>query len=168
MGFKNSAPRKEVATAFCFLIFSTLYLGFALRLKVGTAGNPGPGFFPIVIGVLLSVCSLILLLRLFRTKDTPEAGPTVSAASRRNYGSIVGIFACTLAYPFVLDMLGFFVATAGAVFIMFVLLNPRRPIIAFSLAIGLAAVSFLVFPILLGVAFPFGRIDEFLYHLIGG
>ncbi len=168
MPFKHNALKQEVVTAVGFLIFSALYLGFALRLKVGTAGNPGPGFLPIVIGALLSVCSVILLLRLFRNKSNTAADIPVPAASPGNYRSIAGIFACTLGYPFVLDMAGFFVSTMGVVFIMFLLLNPRRPLAAFGLAMGLAGVSFLVFPILLGVAFPFGRIDEFLYHLFGG
>ena len=137
-------------------------------MKVGTAGNPGPGFLPIVIGALLSACSLILLLRLLRKKDAPADDFPVPAASRGNYRSIAGIFACTLGYPFFLEMFGFFVSTAGAVFIMFLLLSPRRPFAAFGLAVGSAGLSFLIFPILLGVAFPFGRIDEFLYHLFGG
>lgn len=168
MGFNNSVSRKEAVTAVGFLVFSTLYLGSALRLKVGTAGNPGPGFLPILIGVWLSVCALVWLVRLFVKKDAPPADRPEPAPPRGNYRSIAGIFACTLGYPFVLEMLGFFVSTTGAVFIMFLLLSPKRPFAAFGLAVGLAGVAFLVFPILLNVPFPFGRIDEFLYRLFGG
>ena len=94
MGFNNSVSRKEAVTAVGFLVFSTLYLGSALRLKVGTAGNPGPGFLPILIGVWLSVCALVWLVRLFVKKDAPPAdrpepapppvGSTIVLATIRN------------------------------------------------------------------------------------
>jgi hypothetical protein len=168
MEFKDSSRRKEFFAAFSFLLFSVTYLGVSLRLKGGTASNPGPGFLPVIVGVLLSACSVILLFRLFKSEAKTEAAVAPLEPTRQNQPSIAGIFACTIVYPFALEILGFFLSTATTVFIMFLLLNPRRPFRAFYLSIGSAAVSFFVFSVLLGVAFPFGVLDEFFYHLIGG
>ena len=156
----------EMVVAISLSGFSLFYLINSFRLKLGTAENPGPGFFPVILGGLFLLCTTIYLIRGFRAKKLVAEGD-VPAERGTHFCLILGILACTVAYSLVLETLKFIVSTAAVAFVMFILLNPRKPVYAFLLASTMSVVAFLVFSRLLGVGLPFGVIEEFLFK-IGG
>jgi hypothetical protein len=165
MDLKHKGNEK-IISAILFL-GSWLYLISSLKLKIGTHKIMGPGFFPIVIGVLLIVCIGAHLVRLFKEKPEGEATHAAPFWKERNYLAVIGILACTTAYPFVLEYLKFIVSTLLAGFAMLMLLRPKSVIFPFFLSLAIAVGFFLLFSRLFGVALPSGPIEELLFR-IGG
>lgn len=165
MASEHRNRRHEVVAGLAFLGVALGYLALALPLKRGTINNPGPGFMPLLIGASLALCSVAFLVRTVRGRQT--AGLPREPIHRGTV-TIWGIAGCTLAYPFALDGMGFFLSAAAASLAMLLLLQPRRWAWAFATALISAFVCFLVFPIALGVSFPFGAVDEILYHIVRG
>lgn len=157
---------KEALTGIAFLVFALAYLALGFRLKLGTVGIPGPGFLPLVIGAALAACSLCFLFRTARSARPSRVKAPGAPGNAR--AAVYGIPACTLAYPFGLDTFGFLAATTGAALAMLLLLQPRRFAWALATAALTAVIGFLVFPVALGVSFPFGHADEWLYRLVRG
>ena len=147
--------------------FSLFYFFSCFRLKMGTLHNPGPGLIPGVIGGFLVICTTIYLIRVFGKKSfRGERGETVPEAGR-NYRAIIGILACTIVYPLILETLKFLLSTFTVAFVMLVLLKPKRPFFSLLLALGMAVASFLIFSRLLGVPLPSGFLEILLFR-IGG
>jgi hypothetical protein len=165
MNLKHKGNEK-VISAILFL-GSWLYLIFSLKLKIGTHKIMGPGFFPIFIGVLLIVCIGAHLMRLFKEKPEGEAAQATPFWKGRNYLAVIGILACTTAYPFVLGYLKFIVSTFLAGFAMLMFLKPKSIIFSCFLSLAMAVGFFLLFSRLFGVALPSGPIEDLLYR-IGG
>lgn len=164
---EGKSRRKDKVTAVILFGFSLFYFISCLRLKLGTAKNPGPAFIPVAIGGLLLLCTALYLIRVFGAKSPGAERGGPAAEEGKNYRAIIGIIACTVVYPFILETLKFTVSTLTVAFVMLVLLKPQRPVSSFFLALGMAVATFLVFSRLLGVALPSGFLEDFLFR-IGG
>jgi len=162
---EGKGRRNEKITAVILLGFTLLYSYGSLRLKLGSFKYPGPGLFPVVIGGLLVVCSIFYLVRAFRARPPGAANADAAMGKEMNYRVIIGIVACTILYPFILEMLKFVISTTMVAFVMLFLLKPQRAVFSFLLALGMAIVSFLVFYRLLGVALPSGFLEDFLFRI---
>lgn len=154
-------------TAAILLGFSLLYFFKGLSLQVGVPKNPGPGFIPVIIGILLVSCTGFYVVRVFRKADLEGKGEGTSEEEKKNYVAILGITACAILFPLFLETLKFLITTFVVSFFMLVLLKPKKRAFAFLLAAGMSVSSFLIFSRLLGVALPMGFLETFLFR-IGG
>lgn len=161
----GNGRRKEKIIAVVLVGFSVLYLVSSFRLAIGNPRNPGPGFFPIVIGGILTVCTVVYLTRVIR-RGMPREEATTSAA-RKNYRAIAVIVASGIVYPLILGTLKFLVSTFAVTFCMLYILKPQRLFSSIFLALAMVIASFIVFSRLLGVGLPMGPLEVFLFH-IGG
>ena len=157
----------EKITAVILLVFSLLYFFKGLSLQVGVPKNPGPGFIPVIIGTLLVSCTGFYLVRLFRKRDLEGKGEKTSAEEKKNYVAILGITACAILFPLILETLKFLMTTFVVSFFMLVLLKPKKRAFAFLLAAGMSVSSFMIFSRLLGVALPMGFLETFFFRLGG-
>jgi len=157
----------EKITAAILLVFSLLYFFKGLSLQVGVPKNPGPGFIPFIIGVLLVLCTGFHLVRVFRKGDLEGKGEKTSEGEKKNYAAILGITACAVLFPLVLETLKFLMTTLVVSFFMFLVLKPKKRAFAFLLAAGMSVSSFLIFSRLLGVALPMGFLETFFFRLGG-
>jgi putative tricarboxylic transport membrane protein len=164
---KGRSRVNEKITAAILLIFSLLYFCKGLSLQVGVPKNPGPGFIPFIIGILLISCSGFYLVRVFRKADLEGNGRKTSGGEKRNYAAILGITACAILFPLVLETLKFLMTTFVVSFFMFLVLRPKKRAFAFFLAAGMSVSSFLIFSRLLGVGLPMGFLEAFFFHLGG-
>ncbi len=80
-------------------LFAVLGLKFDYYGLLG----PGPGFFPVWIGLILAGSCLILLVQTFFRHDDPQPFFLSSAAARR----VLGLAASLVAAWLVLDVVGF-------------------------------------------------------------
>jgi putative tricarboxylic transport membrane protein len=158
---------KEKVIASILFVFSLLYTFNAFRLKPGTIKNPGPGFIPIFVGVLLLLCTILYLIRIFSLRSLDEKKAKDTLTEPVNYRAILGILASTMIYPFLLPALKFVISTMAVTFAMVIVLKPRRPVYTLFFASVASISAFLIFARLLGVALPAGYIEEILYR-IGG
>lgn len=120
-------------------------------------GRPGPALFPFVLGVLFSVCALILLLRGLRSRDL---GVQLSAWTReRRY--VVNWFAFILAvvaYQLISPVVGFLPTAIVLMFLLMKLLHvPTRMALVVSVACAFG-IHFLFAKLLL-VPLPWGWLE---------
>jgi hypothetical protein len=153
--------------AVVLFVFSLIYFSSGFKYKIGTHKVMGPGFFPLLIGVLLLVCTGIHLLRVMKIKGREDGEAETSAGEGVNYRAIVGIIACAVGYPLILEYAKFVPSTFAAGFAMLLLLKPKSLISSFLLSAGMAVGCFLIFSRLFGVALPSGPIEDLLFR-IGG
>ncbi|MFB3887834.1 MAG: tripartite tricarboxylate transporter TctB family protein [Thermodesulfobacteriota bacterium] len=134
----------ELRSGFFFLGLSIFVLWESLRLGLGTPKVPGAGFLSFCVGLVLSVLSVVLIVRGWGVRDPLEShSPRVILA-----------LACLFAYSLLLDQIGFIVATFFLVGILFRLGEPRRWWALLGMSALVTFLAYLVFGILLHVYFP--------------
>jgi putative tricarboxylic transport membrane protein len=123
-----------------------------IRLNPGTLHNPGPGFLPLVMALLLILFSLFILVRGLIKPMKP-----VSRFSWRRPALVV---ASVFFYGLLLDLVGFLISTFILTFILFGLLikSKNRWPKVFLYAAATALVAWLIFSVALSVPFPPARL----------
>lgn len=159
--------RQEKAIGIGLFAFSLIYFYGSTQLKLGVVENPGAGFMPTVIAVLLLGATSLYLYQLFSSK--------VSSADKRSEeeklqgGNAVTLYlgGCLVLYPILLSTVDFLIATAFLVYGSLRLLQYRNKCWSAVLAVILPAVTYFVFAKILGVALPTGILEVLLLR-VGG
>ena len=159
--------RKQILISLILLGFSLFYLIASLKLKMGTHKVMGPGFFPLVTGCLLLVCTVVYLVRVLAQRAREREAVKPAPRAEKNYRAVAGILVCTAAFPLILEYLKFVGSTFIVGFAMLLLLRPKSILFSLLLSIAIAVGCFLIFSRLFGVSLPFGPMEELLFR-IGG
>jgi hypothetical protein len=140
--------RLELSIALVIFALGASMAGTAWHMPMGTANLPGPGFMPLVIGVLMAVTALAIAARCVAIANRAEE--PVSLGHRLIYAT----FAVLLGVAWLLERVGFLIS---AFLFMFVLLATLSPLNWRRSALGAAAVvalSYLFFSLVLGLSLP--------------
>jgi len=121
----------------------------ASKLPFGGLRNPGPGFFPWWLGLVLLLLGVVLLVQAIRER----AG--AGAAAERPW-KVLLLLAVLAVYVLVLDAAGYLIATFLVVVFMLRVLEPQRWSVALGVAALAAAGSYVLFAVWLGVPLPAG------------
>jgi putative tricarboxylic transport membrane protein len=129
----------------------------------GWEGEAGPRGFPLLLGGALGALGLYMSVSAFRSHPAPAADEDRIEPPTRSEVRTVGLTMLVfLAYAFLLDKLGFLVATpimvAGALWLV---VGQRSWLTILILAAGLTVGSYLVFSVLMPVRLPEGSWLEF-------
>jgi putative tricarboxylic transport membrane protein len=89
------------AVPLVLLVVVGVYLTLALRLPFGTAARPGPGFYPVIIGMLAVVVALAATASAFRGVRSAVVVELDHASRRRVVISVVALVAFCLCLPWV-------------------------------------------------------------------
>ncbi len=132
------------------LALAAFFIWQATNIQTSFITDPvGPKTFPIIIGVLLGVSSVVIMLR-------PEPRPDWPAAGRlAEIGLAVVVL---LAYTYALPEVGFVIATAVAAAFLSWRLG-TAPVQALIAGIGISVGIYVVFHLILGLSLakgPFG------------
>ncbi|HEV7407737.1 MAG TPA: tripartite tricarboxylate transporter TctB family protein [Bradyrhizobium sp.] len=124
----------------------------------------GPGFYPaIVLSFMAAASALLVVQDVMKQRAPAEAG--VSDAPRRNYRLVVIAFAIVGAYVALLPLLGFRLATVLFVGTLQAVLDrpksARQWVVLAAIALGTAAVSYIIFERYLLVLLPRGAWTSF-------
>jgi hypothetical protein len=142
----------ERLLALAVLAASGGYLAAALPLARGTAARPGPGFFPLAVGVFGAAVALAWVATTLRRAPAAAGGAAPVADGRGRVVTTVGLLA---GYCLLLPWTGY--PAAAFVFTGLLLrgLGARWPA---ALAIGLASAvgSYYLFAVVLEVPLPRG------------
>lgn len=120
------------------------------KLPLGTVRNPGQGFFPWWISVVIAGLALVLLTQAL------TSGSSASQPARGRIAKVVALLLALAAYTLLLDFLGYLICTFLLVLFMLRATNPHRWRIALSMALLTAVGSYVVFAIWLRVPLPRG------------
>jgi putative tricarboxylic transport membrane protein len=149
-----SARLGELAMAAVLLATGLFFVWRAALLPFGGLGLPGPGFFPLILGVALSILSVAMLYRTARE----HAGGVVYLGHR----NVLIVFVALLGLAFTFEKADSYV-TLGVFTAVLLLLVARAPLWKTVLAVVLGMVGvYLVFRVALGVRLPAGEFWDLL------
>ncbi|MBM3487857.1 MAG: hypothetical protein FJX67_14695 [Alphaproteobacteria bacterium] len=149
----------------------TIALGLAavFAVVVGTAlGYPRDArLFPVIIGTGGLVLSLALAILALMGRNVAAAGTTPDMASEEAGAGPARFALAVLAAPvfgLLLWLVGFWIATAVAVYAIPWLMGYRHRLKLLLLALGTIAAHVVTFPLLLKVPLPVGELGEWFLH----
>ena len=129
----------------------------------GSLKFPGPGYYPMLVGIFLIATSLgcvIQALVAHRPSDVAASEP--GTASRRGVAKAAALLVLLAAYAFFLPLIGFPIAIFTFLLAAIRIFGYRKwPIVAL-IAAGLTVVSYLTFVTWLKVPLPLGVVGDLL------
>lgn len=132
------------------LFVALAYIASATQIQTSFLADPvGPRSFPILVGAVAAISSLVMIFRPDPDPDWPIL---------RTWGSLAVAVVVLVGYAYSLKPMGFIVPTAIAAAILSYQISPNRKMAALSGA-GLSVGLFILFKFALGlglVAFPKG------------
>ena len=138
------------------LTLSGAYLATAWSLPAGTVARPGPGFFPVIVGVFGAAVALTWVLTVLRRQPAAAGGPPTLAAGRRRVGATTALL---VGFCLALPWTGYPPAAFLFTGLLLRALGAAWPA-ALAIALAGAAVSFYGFAGLLGVPLPRGALAD--------
>ena len=163
------AYHRDRITATALLAFAIVWCVVVWQtIPVGSPGSVGPRAFPLGLGILLAVLSGLLLVRAQVRKrietaadeadDTPDDSTSMSGAHEGTYLRMVfSVFAVIVAYGFLMEKIGFVLATLVTIpAMMMLVLGIRDPLRIAGMAFAMTFGCWLVFGKLLGAYLPPG------------
>jgi putative tricarboxylic transport membrane protein len=148
------------------LAVAVVYEIMALNMPRGTITYPGPGFFPMAVGVFLIATVLgCLLQEILKRKpdpspDSPVAGEAVSVG--RYFGKTFQLTALMIGYILALTPLGFPIAICIFMVISIRIFGSRHWVFAVVIAAVITVVSYISFVLWLKVPLPLGILEQIL------
>jgi putative tricarboxylic transport membrane protein len=144
-----SERRAEMLAAAALAIVGALFAWQSTRLDLGRVGLPGPGFFPLLLGVMLMVCAGAIGIGQWRS----SAGGTVELGHR----DVLITVACLLAVPLLFEPLGAYLTLGLFGGAMLVLVGRVALPLAIAAAVLAMAACWGFFQLLLGLQLPAGQ-----------
>ena len=127
----------------------------AIRSQEGYAAT-GPRFAPLLVGVLLLVLSLLFLARTVVRPDIELAERAAREAATTGFARPAAVVAALVAYAFLMEPLGYVVATA-LFFVATARILGSRALLRDALAgVAIGLVMYVAFTQFLGVDLPAG------------
>jgi len=145
--------KKDFRGGLVWLVFGAVLCVESYRLNIGTLHNPGPGFYPFVVGLTLLLFSFILL---FSSIFLEKEGFTEKTEEKSNKKNILLIVFLLLLYAIVYEYLGFIVSTLLFIICILKIIERKRWLVAISFAIFTAAFSYVLFNLWLNANLPKG------------
>ncbi|OGP69024.1 MAG: hypothetical protein A2170_06145 [Deltaproteobacteria bacterium RBG_13_53_10] len=137
---------RELRSGLFFFGLSLLVLWESFRVELGTFKEPGSGFLSLFAGMGVLALSLVLIVRGWRIREPGKPH------SHRVTFALISLF----IYSFVLDSLGFIVATFFLVGVLLRLGQPRPWWFLIGVSALVTFISYLIFGVFLHVYFPRG------------
>lgn len=128
------------------LAFGALFSFGAFWHSVGTLDEMGPGYFPLIAGVMLSVIGAGLLVASFF-----QWSPVIASIHLRPIGTMM---AALLIYALIVPFTGLLIGVVALVGASALASNESRPIEVVAAGIVLAVFSVLLFVLGLGIPMP--------------
>jgi hypothetical protein len=145
--------RSDAISGAVFLALALAVIGGARSLPVGRLSQPGPGFFPLGLALLLAALSAALLLRGLRRSGTDVAALW---PDRGGAGRVALVAAALLGYVAVVDVAGYLLATAALFLVLIRALGGRSWTAAAMAGVAGSVGSYLLFARALRVTLPAG------------
>lgn len=138
-------------------LFGGVTAALSLQMPIGTFRMAGSGLFPLCLGILLMLLSLLFLLNLLLgKKGAPQTGE--SAAIPANTRLVLQFLAVTAVATLCLRFLGYPAFCLVIMLLLLWVLGVRRPALLLGISVLTAAGAYLVFVWFLKIPLPKGLI----------
>ncbi len=130
----------------------------SLQMPIGTFRMAGSGLFPLCLGILLMILSLLFLLnRLFEKRAAPQSREPV-AATPSNTKQVLQFLGITAAATLCLSLLGYPAFCFLIMLFLLWILGIRRPALLLGFSLATAAGAYFLFVWFLKIPLPKGLI----------
>lgn len=134
------------------LLFGSVLVYAALKMKLGSPNQPGSGFLPLGTAGLLVALSLAYAVSSFaRAQDSIE-----SPWPKQNRMTLLVVIASLAVFCAMLTFAGYIPSTFVLMVVLFLVADPGKWLAALIKAAVTTAVTYLVFERLLTIQFPAG------------
>lgn len=144
--------RRDLGSASELAVLAIAYLVANRHYALDTLAAPGPGVFPLAVGLLmlgLAACRAIAATR-------SPAGAAHPPSDRRTRWRVLTLVGVLVAYAFAAGAIGFLTASFALVLVSSRLLGGRDWLRPAVLAAGVTAAAYLIFVVWLAVPLPRG------------
>lgn len=100
--------RHDQMSSGVWLLFAVYICVESLRLPLGSFRDPGPGFLPLLVGILLAALTIVSFSQARPSKAPESHKPWYP---RKRWKNLIWILGALLAYAGILDALGFLIST---------------------------------------------------------
>jgi len=145
--------RKDLFSSLFWIASGALIILGSLRLPLGGPQNPGPGFLPFLVGVLMLILSVALLVRSAHFKAEKRTEP--AAVSPKSF-KLVGTAAVLFLFAFAFPHLGFLPATIPLMIFLSRVIGELNWKISLAIGFLTSFAMYALFKIWLKVQFPVG------------
>jgi putative tricarboxylic transport membrane protein len=143
-----SGRRGGIVVAAMLAATGGFFVWQAWQLDLGNVDLPGPGFFPLCLGVIIVILSAIIGIGHWRSSE----GETVELGHR----DVVVVVMALLVVPLVFESLGAYITLGLFGTALLVLIARVRPLLAVAATGAGLAVCWYFFQVLLGLQLPTG------------
>ncbi|HSB81433.1 MAG TPA: tripartite tricarboxylate transporter TctB family protein [Candidatus Methylomirabilis sp.] len=151
------------------LLIGIGYEGMAWRMPRGSISYPGPGYFPVIVGLFLILTAAGCVIQSFGGGISPDpsaAGDKPARehplAARPSAGKAWGLLGLLAAYALFLKPLGFLIAIFLFLLASIRVFGYRRWLPSLGVTAAIAALSYVSFVIWLKVPLPLGILGDIL------
>ena len=138
-----------------WLLIGLFVSGMGIKFSLGTFNYPGPGFFPFLVGLILSSLSLGILILAVK-----ERSPNAHFTEWPDFGRKVFItLAVLFAYSFSLEYLGYIIGSILLMIYLFKVPGAQRWWFSTFVTVVTIALTYYVFGVLLQAQFPKGSFN---------
>jgi putative tricarboxylic transport membrane protein len=127
----------------------------ALGLPYGSLHNPGPGFVPFWLGVVLGGMSIALFVQTARGKESERTLRNILEEDVR-LGKVLLVLAALIVYAFLLDYLGFLIVTFLMMVVLLRFIEPQPWKIVIGWALAGSVGCYLIFEVWMKLRLPKG------------
>jgi putative tricarboxylic transport membrane protein len=132
---------------------SLLFSYGAIKLGIGSVAAPGPGFYPLLLGIGVLLLSAALLFQ-GRRREVVFALFSLSPEERKTRLKVVAFVSGILLYPLGLKYFGYIPSGIALLLYLFFLSGLKNVISGLILASGFIVVIYLLFVVFLEVPLP--------------
>ena len=136
-------------------ILSAGMIWAALRLPYGNVHNPGPGFFPLWLGVILGGMSIALFVQTTRGKESERTLKEILEEDVR-WGKVLLVLGALIIYGFLMDYIGFLIVTFLLMIVLLRFIEPQPWMVVIAWALGGSVGSYLIFEVWMKLRLPKG------------
>ena len=139
--------RLELVISAVLLILGVLITMGASRMPMGTTSLPGPGFLPLVLGILIVLTALGVVVYTLLARETLEP-------VRLGHVYITVTSAALIGVGLLFERAGFLISVFLFMYVMLVVISPLGWWRSALAAAAMTGASYLCFDVLLGVRLP--------------
>jgi putative tricarboxylic transport membrane protein len=140
------------------LALSILAVGMiwaALGLPYGNIHNPGPGFFPLWLGVILGGMSIALFVQTTRGKESERTLQEILEEDVR-WGKVLLVLGALILFGFLMDTIGFLIVTFFLMIALLRFIEPQSWKVVIGWALAGSVGSYLIFEVWMKLRLPKG------------
>lgn len=150
---KGSLKRPDVLSGLTLLCLAVFAWASAWALPIGTLRQPGAGFFPKHLAVLMALLAVLLIVRGCLTRAPASADLW---SDRAGVARVGGMLATLVGYVFVVEAVGYIPTTAALFLVMLRWIGRQGWGVTLTVAVLASGGSYLLFARWLAISLPSG------------